>query len=129
MTTATDIVDGLTGSEVRQFALAVLQAVERAAWHRDWRRFIREVQAAAELAERLAVEPGTYDPPPAKAPQIVRIPVREVLTEEQRQAIRCAYIPRARGGRRKGEGPTLQELADQFGVSYGAAWRAARKAA
>lgn len=126
--TAAEIIDGLTGSEVRQFALACLQAVERATWHRDWRRFVADMRDAADLAERLAFEPRDIAPIPAEAPRIMYIPVSEALTDAQRAELRRAYIPRSRGGKSKGEGPTIKELAGKYGVSYGAAWRAVRAA-
>lgn len=129
MTAPSDIVDGLTGSEVRQFALAALQAIERAACHRDWRQFVRDMQNAADLAERLATEPADYQPVTVEARTVRHVHIVRALTDEQREAIRREYIPRRRGGRNHEPGPTLAQIAQRFGVSYGAVWRAVRKAA
>jgi predicted DNA binding protein len=128
--TSADLIDGLTGSEVRQFALAVLQAIERAAWHRDTRRFVRDMQDCTDLAERLATEPADYQPIPAETRIVRYVPVIRALTDEQREAIRREYVPRSRGGRYQHDsGPSLKELADRYGVSYGAMWRALKEAA
>jgi predicted DNA binding protein len=128
--TPADLIDGLTGSEVRQFALAVLQAIERAAWHRDARRFVRDMQDCADLAERLATEPADYQPIPAETRIVRYVPVTRALTDEQREAIRREYIPRQRGGRYQHDtGPSLKQLADRYGVSYTAARNAVREAA
>lgn len=128
--TPAELVDGLTGSEVRQFELAVLQAIERAAWHRDVRKFVRDMQDCADLAERLATEPADYQPIPVETRIVRYVPVTRALTDEQREAIRREYIPRKRGGRYQHDtGPSLKELADRYGVSYGVAWRAVKEAA
>ncbi|MGB1561597.1 MAG: hypothetical protein ACPHN2_08880 [Sinimarinibacterium flocculans] len=126
--TPADLVDGLTGSEVRQFALAVLQAIERAAWHRNADRFVRDMQACANLAERLALEPADYEPIPVETRTVRHVHVVRALTDEERAAVTSEYVPRPRGGRRHGSGPTIKQLADKAGISYGAMWRALRQA-
>ena len=109
--------------------LAVLQAIERAAWHRDARRFVRDMQDCADLAERLALEPADYAPIPVETRIVRHVHIVRALTDEQREAIRREYIPRSRGGRNHGPGPSLKELSDRYGVSYTAARNAVREAA
>jgi transcriptional regulator of aromatic amino acid metabolism len=127
--TPADLIDGLTGSEVRQFALAALQAIDRAAWHRDVRRFVRDMQDCADLAERLALEPSDYQPISVETRTVRHVHVVRALTDEQREAIRREYVPRQRGGRNHGPGPSLKQLAARYGVSYTAARNAVREAA
>jgi transcriptional regulator of aromatic amino acid metabolism len=127
--TPADLIDGLTGSEVRQFALAALQAIDRAAWHRDVRRFVRDMQDCADLAERLALEPSDYQPISVETRTVRHVHVVRALTDEQREAIRREYVPRQRGGRNHGTGPSLKQLAARYGVSYTAARNAVREAA
>lgn len=123
------LIDGLTGSEVRQVALAALQAIERAEWHRNRDRLIRDLQACAELAERLALEPVDYQPIPVETRTVRHVHVVRALTDEQREAAASKYVPRERGRRQHGPGPTIKQLAADAGVSYGAMWRALRQKA
>lgn len=103
MTTAAEIVDGLTNAEVRAFALHALTICPE----------------LAPVASALAVAaPQASD----QSVKVVRIPYRDVLTPDQVAAIKREWVPKGRG--KRGSGPSIQQLADKHGVSYGAAWRA-----
>lgn len=52
---AKEIAEGLTGAEARAVSLAFLEAVQRAVGHGRVDDFIREIQSATDLAEKLAL--------------------------------------------------------------------------
>lgn len=121
--TPRDITEGLTTSEKDRVIEALFTRIDATESHMDLERFVSDIIELCEMTEKLLTEPRDYEPI-RNVVSIKHIPVGKVLTDEQREEIRREYVKRGRGGRRRGNGPSIQELAKRYGVSYGAVQRA-----
>ncbi|HBG30747.1 MAG TPA: hypothetical protein DDW98_08980 [Gammaproteobacteria bacterium] len=128
---ARDLIDGLTVPELRDALSAFVSAVDRFDLLGDVKRLHADLLAASKLTERLAWGEcqAQMSIPQTETRTVRHVHIVRALTDEQREAIRREYIPRSRGGRNHGPGPSIKELANRYGVSYTAARNAVREAA